>query len=121
MQGKNGAKVVIDHATARMWQQSGSPQSIIYTDAEKYIQELNQKKFAGYDDWRLPTLEEAMSLMEASKKNGDLYIDPAFDKTQSWIWTADKSSAGVAWVVHFSLGRCHDDLLSYFDVVRAVR
>ncbi|MDZ7302137.1 MAG: DUF1566 domain-containing protein [candidate division KSB1 bacterium] len=102
---KDGAKIVLDHATGLMWQQSGSPDSVTYADAEKYIRDLNNKRFAGYNDWRLPTLEEAMSLME-SKEHGGLYIDPIFDHNQRWIWTADKESAGRAWYVDFHYGNC---------------
>jgi len=114
-------KIVIDYSTGLTWQQFGSPKSIIYADAEKYIQELKQEKYAGYTDWRLPTLEEAMSLMEPSKKNGDFYIDPVFDKTQRWIWTADKPSTGVAWVVGFHNGHCYGSSLNGGHYVRAVR
>jgi len=119
---RNGDKIVIDYATGLTWQQSGSPTSIIYSEAEKYIQGLNRQKFAGYGDWRLPTLEEAMSLMELTMKNGELYIDPIFDKTQRWIWTADKRDAGVAWVVGFCNGGCVKyDGLDDDGSVRAVR
>jgi len=96
---------VIDHATGLTWQQSGSKETMSFAEAEKYIQKLNGQEYAGHNDWRLPTLEEAMSLMEPSTKNGDLYIDPVFDKTQRWIWTADKREAGVAWVVSFHAWR----------------
>jgi len=121
LQEKNEAKVVIDHATGLMWQQSGSPNYINYADAEKYIRELNDKRFAGYNDWRLPTLEEAMSLMEP-KLHGVLYLDPIFDRKQRWIWTSDKESAGVAWVVVFDPGGCYHYRVDVADVyVRAVR
>jgi serine/threonine-protein kinase len=103
-----------------MWQQSGSRDSINYADAKKYIRDLNQQRFAGHNDWRLPTLEEAMSLMEPTK-HGELYLDPIFDRTQRWIWTADKESAGRAWDVNFYVGLCgHYDFGGYDDV-RAVR
>lgn len=117
---RQGEKLVIDHATGLTWQQSGTPDYITDADAKNYIHELNKKGFAGYNDWRLPTLEEAMSLMEPSKKHGHLYIDPVFDKTQWWIWTADKTPAGVAWVVNFYDGGGYDDLYGN-DVARAVR
>jgi hypothetical protein len=102
----NGDSVVVDDATKLMWEQSGSKEYMNYADAEKYIRGLNDKAFANYKDWRLPTLEEAMLLMEPTEKNADLYIGPIFDKTQRWIWTADKRSAGVAWVVSFNNGYC---------------
>ncbi len=119
---QQGGQVVADHATGLFWQQSGSSNYMMYADAEKHIVELNKNRFAGYDDWRSPTLEEAMSLMEREKKNGDLYIDPIFDRKQWYIWTADKESAGRAWVVFFFDGGCsHVDVGYSLNGVRAVR
>ncbi|MGH7455338.1 MAG: DUF1566 domain-containing protein, partial [bacterium] len=57
-------KVVVDHTTGLMWQQSGSPQFMTHENAEDYVAQLNKDRFAGFGDWRLPTLKEAMSLME---------------------------------------------------------
>ncbi len=118
---QGGEKLVSDHATGLMWQQSGSSNSMTYAGAEKYVRELNAKKFAGCKDWRLPTLEEAMSLMEPAEKNNDLYIDPVFDKAQRLIWTADQKSAGVAWSVYFYYGYCHYSYVFNDSYVRAVR
>lgn len=118
---QQGAKLVNDHVTGLTWQQSGSPSSMNYTDAEKYIRELNTQKFAGFSDWRLPTLEEVMSLMMPQKSSDGLYIDSVFDKSQSSIWTVDKSDpSGVAWLVSFYFGLCFLTGASDFNV-RAVR
>ncbi len=113
-------KVIVDKTTGLMWQQSGSENYMVYSDAQEYIKELNRQEFAGYSDWRLPTLEEAMSLMEREKKNG-LYIDPVFERKQEWIWTADKESASRAWVVYFYGGGCYHSVLLDNIYVRAVR
>ncbi len=78
---QQSGKVVYDKASGLTWQQGGSNSRMTYKSAQEYIDDLNAKEFGGYGDWRLPTLEEAMSLMEPEKKNGDLYIDPVFDKT----------------------------------------
>jgi hypothetical protein len=95
---------------------------LTYNDAEKYIHELNQRKFAGNKDWRLPTLAEAMFLLEPRKpkKDGTLYLDPVFDHTQQWIWTQDESHTGVPWVVTFRTGCCYVPI-DRFYFVRAVR
>ncbi|MGH7455514.1 MAG: DUF1566 domain-containing protein, partial [bacterium] len=119
--GRHGEKLVVDHATGLTWQQSGSNKPMIYADAEKYIRDLNDQKFAGYNDWRLPTLEEAMTLMEPLKMNSDLYIDPVFDPTQQYIWTASKMSAGMAWDVGFSSGYCLSINVGGQVYVRVVR
>ncbi|MGH7454916.1 MAG: DUF1566 domain-containing protein, partial [bacterium] len=122
LQERHGSKLVIDYATDLIWQQGGSENVITFGDAEAYIRQLNVEKYGDYDDWRLPTLEEAISLMEAEKKNGDLFIAPTFDQTQKWIWTADKKNAAVVWVVIYYYGMC-GDVLAETDLfyVRAVR
>ncbi|MGH7601356.1 MAG: TIR domain-containing protein, partial [bacterium] len=89
---QHGDSVVFDQTKRLTWQQAGSPNPMTYAEAQKYIDNLNKQRFAGYDDWRLPTLEEAMSLMQPEKNISGLHIDPEFDRTQSWIWTADTSS-----------------------------
>jgi len=115
-----GGKVVFDKTTGLTWQQSGSKVTPTYNEAKRYIRDLNKQRFAGHSDWRLPTLEEAMSLMEPKMNKYGLYFDPVFDKHQHWIWTADKESPTTAWVVYFSVGYC-DDHDVYSNFVRAVR
>ena len=90
-----------------------------WIEAEAYVDTLT---YAGFDDWRLPTLEEAMSLMEPKMNEHGLYIDPIFDRKQRWIWTADKHSASRAWLVHFGTGICYyHDVAHSTNYVRAVR
>lgn len=116
-----GQKLVIDHTTGLTWQQSGSSVSMTYAEAEQYVGDLNTQNFGGYNDWRLPTLEEAMSLMEPQKKNRDLHIDPVFDWYQRYLWTADKNSDSKAWVVNFDIAYCPQLSVNGIDHVRAVR
>lgn len=112
--------VVFDGTTGLYWQQTGSGKDMSLKRLGAHIQQLNNNKLAGYADWRLPTLEEAMSLLESSKRHGGLYIDPLFDETQMRIWTADKQSASSAWNVDFFSGFCNIIQLSS-NYVRAVR
>jgi hypothetical protein len=71
----------------------------------------------------LPTVDEAVSLLESSEKNGDLYIDPVFSKKQRWIWTGDsKAGSEAAWLVHFDSGDVYWGSYIYrINVVRPVR
>jgi hypothetical protein len=120
--------MVFDHATGLMWQKSGSPNYMPYENAQAYIkQQLNDQKFGGYNDWRLPTIPELMSLLEPEKQSNDLYINPIFDATQQWCWSADRlpegeqRSAGPAWVVGFYSGSVRWYFLTGEDYVRGVR
>jgi chromosome segregation ATPase len=95
---------VTDGKTSLMWQQGGSDKYMPMEDIYAYIDQLNKQKYAGYSDWRLPTVEELMSLMENKEMNGDLYIDPVFSNKQRWCWTSDKRSSSSSWVVNFDDG-----------------
>ncbi len=118
--GLNG-QVVHDRTSGLMWEQSRSSNYTTFEDAPKHVAQLNRNHFAGYDDWRLPTLEEAMSLMEPAQINNDLYINPIFDGTQRWIWTADKYNASSVWVVNFLYGFCNIIRMDYSYYICAVR
>ncbi len=92
-----------------------------FDETEKYIRDLTQQQLAYYNDWRLPTLEEAMSLMEP-KIYGALCIDQVFDRKQIVIWTANRYGLVTAWAVHFHLSTCRNQLVNLKNAhVRAVR
>ena len=116
-----GEEIVIDHATGLMWQKSGSPNAMTYQEAQAYIEQLDRERFAGYANWRLPTVEELLSLMERDTQSKGNYIDPLFDSTQTWCWSADKNSSGGAWYVYFNYGSVTWNFLSNTVYVRAVR
>jgi hypothetical protein len=116
-------EVVIDRETGLMWQQAASPEHMIYSLAMKWINNLNKRGFAGYNDWRLPTLEEAMTLMEHAPNSAGLYIDPIFNaKQRAWMWTADRGERDSAWYVNFNYGYSRlNRIKSGNNRVRAVR
>jgi hypothetical protein len=121
LQEINGDKIIFDEISCLMWQQSGSQKEMKFEDTEGWITELNRKRFVGFNDWRLPTLEEAMSLMEPEEKN-DLYIDPIFDSEQNWIWTADRvQGESWVWVVYFDDGYCYYGPFYSTSFVRGAR
>ena len=118
----DGHGVVIDYATDLMWQQSGSLDRMIWQEAKTYVKRLNQENFAGYTDWRLPTIEELASLLEFRTRPGKLYIASVFDSTQWICWSADifKSAAHV-WFIYFDHGYISNTDADSRLYVRAVR
>lgn len=120
-EGKDGS-VVIDFTSILMWQRAGSEYPLRFDRARAYIERLNREQFAGYSDWRLPTIEEAMSLVERDKQNEDLNIAPVFDPRQRTVWTADDESETRKWTVAFYDGNCYPNDVRYGSYyVRAVR
>jgi len=109
----NNTKIVLDKATNLMWYHWHSPSRLTssrlkWQDAKSRVKDLGGFNRGGhiadYSDWRLPTVEEAASLLESSKRNG-LHIDPVFDDSSRWIWTSDSCGSGYAWIVDFYYGQ----------------
>ncbi|TVM03817.1 MAG: hypothetical protein CV087_03490 [Candidatus Brocadia sp. WS118] len=121
-EAQKDGNVICDKTTGLMWQKSGSQKPMTYDEAHNYIRQLNQEGFAGYSDWRLPTLKEAITLLKPTQMNHELFIGPLFDNKQRWIWTSDLSRVSSAWVVYFSDGDCSNgEVCSNGGYVRAVR
>jgi hypothetical protein len=104
----NDDGTIMDKATGLVWQKSGSS-SIMSNDSTKsYLKRLNKNKFAGYSDWRLPTIEELASLLEQNKVN-NFHISPLFDKKQKRCWSIDEAFrhrelTKSFWAVNFKNG-----------------
>ena len=97
-------EVVVDQRTSLMWQSGGIDiGSIRYI--QRNIQELNKQKFAGYNDWRLPTMEEAMSLMEPVKNSKGVFLHSCFSKEQPFIFVEAQRKPGGYWFVDYKQGR----------------
>ncbi|MBF0100289.1 MAG: (d)CMP kinase [Desulfobacterales bacterium] len=114
---------VYDQTTERTWQKSNSPYPCTWNDAHTYIHQLNDQGFAGYHDWRLPTITEWLTLMKpfSYTNTTDFCISPMFDNNSSWFWSNDSCSYISAWCVNMELGFvCRQDMTCHLPV-RAVR
>lgn len=118
---KSGESVVFDQATGLMWLQNGSSRFMNFFDALIWVEDLNRNKYGGYCDWRLPTVEEAASLLEKDKSDEGFNIQTVFDKRQSWFWTGDSFDSGHAWFIDLDGGYITQGLMISSCYVRAVR
>lgn len=103
VQGKT-KETVVDLRTGLMWQRSGLDINSIRT-IQRQIKELNENGFAGFHDWRLPSMEEALSLLEPEKNQKGMYLHPCFYKQQAFIFVNAQRKPGGYWFVDFKQGR----------------
>ena len=117
----NGDGTVLDESAKLLWERGGSPYPITWYEAQNYLGELNNRGFAGYSDWRLPTVNELMSLFVENIGPYPYCFESVFDTTQQRIWSADKKSFVAAWYADAKLGFVWwQDFTCYF-YVRLVR
>ncbi len=95
---------IADHATGLVWQQAGSRFPGTWQHAEAYVEDLNHRRFGGRSDWRLPTIDELITLLRPKRDAIDLCIAPLFDQRHRWIWSIDRRSFVAAYYVDMELG-----------------
>lgn len=125
----NRLEVVRDNIYKLMWQDGDLPlYRMAYDEAIHYCENLN---FAGFDDWRLPTIKELLSITDDSM--GTPTINKAFqniaykmsdrgEKMYDTYWSSTKKAANgssAAWAVSFWYGA--SDLYNIRLSVRCVR
>ena len=111
----NGDGTVTDRATGLMWQKEGSLKPLTLKRAASYIGSLNDKKFMGYSDWRIPTVEELASLLKGNARRGP-YINPLFTTKRKPYWSSDSGyiedrDLKDVWIVSFAEARIIRQLL----------
>ena len=117
----NGDGTVTDGETNLVWQKDPAPERITWTEAQRYVDQLNDEGFAGRNDWRLPTKEELLTLMLSKETSKRLYLDPIFG-SQRCFWSSNTKDHHVACYVDYYYGGVYQFPENYVNhSVRAVR
>jgi Protein of unknown function (DUF1566) len=116
----NGNGTVSDLQTGLMWQKGDSfkhaQKGLSWYQAWEYVDKKNGEKFAGYNDWRLPTLDELHGIWDPNlplkSKDGEPIGLPAVfaDSGSYYLWTSNERNLDHAW--YFGLGQKED----YFNL-----
>jgi len=95
---------VTDKVTGLMWQRGGT--DIMSQRAiRREVKRINEEKFAGYSDWRLPSVAEALSLLEQEKLANNQYLHVCFSGEQPFIFADATRKPGGQWFVDYKQGR----------------
>ena len=95
---------VEDRATGLIWQKTGSVYPRNWQEAHLYVYRLNEKADGGVKNWRIPTIDELVTLLTPTPQGAALCIEPIFGKTQRWIWSIDRRSYISAYYTDMELG-----------------
>ena len=102
------AGFILDRTTGLMWLRKETA-FLSFGEAENRLREMNGISLGGYSDWRLPTLEEAASLLRADPGADAAHIADVFPASMDMIWTADRAPGASSetpwrWCVDFGNG-----------------
>lgn len=95
---------VTDAVTGLMWQRGGLD-IMSHRSMRREIARINAEQFAGYSDWRLPTMAEALSLLAQEKKAHEQYLHQCFSGEQPFVFVDAVRKPGGQWFVDFKQGR----------------
>ena len=101
-------KVVVNNNTGLMWQQTIPTDTYEWALAFSYCNFLS---YAGYSDWRLPTPQELLTIVDNSKYNPAIDITYFPNTPSSYFWSSSScvNYQDNAWYVNFDSG----SVLSY--------
>ncbi|MEE8128146.1 MAG: DUF1566 domain-containing protein [Nitrospinaceae bacterium] len=108
---------ITDTKTGLMWMKQESYQQtghwITWMESFDFIKKANEKGFANYYDWQMPTLKDLKTLHEPHKTNSQqvgremkIHIDPIFAKEGSGAWWALEANGHFnAFGIEFNNGK----------------
>lgn len=115
------AQPYVDRASGLMWQDDGvtAHTKMTWYEASQYCKDL---KIGNYDDWRLPTVRELLTLVDYRREDPASisqirYVHPG----DYWTSVTDVSDSSDAWLVFFEHGEVDNYDKSHKRYLRCVR
>jgi hypothetical protein len=99
----SGGWTVLDRVTGLMWQRRIDPTTVKFDAASARCEEL---RLGGYDDWRLPSRVELVSILDLAETQPSIDRRVFPDTPADWFWTSSVAadSPTAAWYVYFYFG-----------------
>lgn len=100
----SGVRLVVDPGNGLVWTRQQNPVRMNLERSKEWIASLNRIAFGGIRSWRLPTAEEAASLLRAPGGAGPGCLDEAFGAGLTEAWTGDAQAEAASWSIDFREG-----------------
>lgn len=111
--------IVVDHATGLVWQRKGSRYPLPLAEAQSYVEALNAQGFQSCRHWRLPTVNELLSLLSDAGRQALFSHLPA-EQTMKCLWSCDRHGHHESWYVNMDMGFAGVQDIACRNHVRAV-
>lgn len=91
--------VALEKRSGLYWQRRGSGFTLDWQQAKEYVASLNASCWQGCSSWRLPTVEELLTILTPPLHDAQCSTWPLFDATIHWLWSSDPCNKKQAWMV----------------------
>lgn len=102
--GDAGGGVLLDRAAGLGWLREAAPYPLAWPEAGAYVAALNEGRFGGHGDWRLPTVPELATLLAPEPGVGGYCQPAALRQPVRRVWSADRVNYAAAWAADVELG-----------------
>ena len=100
-----GLLLIVDRAANLVWTRQRNPVKMSLKKSVQWIESLNRVGYGGIRSWRLPTVEEAASLLQKRAGHKKIFLDDVFAGDVEAIWTGDSPTESESWIIVFQSGR----------------
>jgi hypothetical protein len=114
------SKTVRDTRTKLLWQKSALGIERTWSQAQAYCEQLSLE---GNDDWRLPTIEELVTIIDYTASTPAISTEIFGEQTVNHYWSSTKhvNQPDFGWTVYGPFGRVQTNATDFPGFVRCVR
>lgn len=114
---KISGSTILDQSTNLVWQRQPSRYPLPFSEAFDLVDRLNDNSFGGIRHWRLPTVNELLTLLPKD----DCEVFPHIEgQPLKWLWSCDRHGRHESWYVNMDMGFCGVQDINCLNQVLAV-